>query len=89
MFTFSVSYGATGVWVGTRFVASVEAGAPPKHKEMVLKASHDDVIRTTIYTGRPMSVYKSTYIADWYVHRCAAVNSNCSMETGKRDDAKS
>jgi NAD(P)H-dependent flavin oxidoreductase YrpB (nitropropane dioxygenase family) len=26
------SYGASGVWVGTRFVASEEAGAPPKHK---------------------------------------------------------
>jgi NAD(P)H-dependent flavin oxidoreductase YrpB (nitropropane dioxygenase family) len=29
----ALSYGATGVWVGTRFVASVEAGAPKKHKE--------------------------------------------------------
>jgi len=65
----SLAYGATGVWVGTRFVASVEAGAPPKHKEMVVKASHDDVIRTTIYTGRPMSVYKSAYIADWETKR--------------------
>jgi NAD(P)H-dependent flavin oxidoreductase YrpB (nitropropane dioxygenase family) len=29
----SLSYGASGVWVGTRFVASVEAAAPKKHKE--------------------------------------------------------
>lgn len=26
-------YGASGVWVGTRFVASVEAGAPKAHKQ--------------------------------------------------------
>lgn len=33
--------GAVGVWVGTRFVASVEAGAPKAHKEayVVLLAS--------------------------------------------------
>ena len=29
----SLALGADGVWVGTRFVASVEGGAPPKHKE--------------------------------------------------------
>ncbi|KAH0830381.1 2-nitropropane dioxygenase [Lanmaoa asiatica] len=30
----ALSYGADGVWVGTRFVASEEAGAPRKHKEL-------------------------------------------------------
>lgn len=29
----ALSYGAEGVWVGTRFVASVEAGAPKAHKQ--------------------------------------------------------
>ena len=29
----ALSYGAQAVWVGTRFVASVEAAAPKKHKE--------------------------------------------------------
>ncbi|KAL0061092.1 hypothetical protein AAF712_012086 [Marasmius tenuissimus] len=65
----SLSYGAAGVWVGTRFVASVEAGAPKKHKEMVVSAGHDDTIRTTIYTGRPMSVRKTPYIAEWETTR--------------------
>ncbi|KAL0578423.1 hypothetical protein V5O48_003573 [Marasmius crinis-equi] len=61
----SLSYGAAGVWVGTRFVASEEAGAPKKHKEMVVTAGLDDTIRTTIYTGRPMSVRKTPYIVEW------------------------
>ena len=30
----NLMYGAQAVWVGTRFVASVEAGAPKKHKEL-------------------------------------------------------
>ncbi|THV07874.1 2-nitropropane dioxygenase [Dendrothele bispora CBS 962.96] len=65
----SLAYGASGVWVGTRFVASVEAGAPKKHKEQVISAGFDDTIRTTIYTGRPMSVRKTPYIVNWETDR--------------------
>lgn len=65
----SLSYGAAGVWVGTRFVASVEAGAPPKHKEMIVTAGYDDLTKTLIYSGRPMSVRKTPYVEDWYVFR--------------------
>lgn len=36
----ALAYGAQGVWVGTRFVASVEAGAPKAHKDAVLSAGH-------------------------------------------------
>jgi NAD(P)H-dependent flavin oxidoreductase YrpB (nitropropane dioxygenase family) len=61
-------YGASGVWVGTRFVASEEAGAPPKHKELVLSAGYDDIVRTLIYSGRPMSVRKTPYVASWYAY---------------------
>jgi len=65
----SLSYGAAGVWVGTRFVASEEAGAPKKHKDLVLSAGYDDVVRTLIYSGRPMSVRKTQYVADWETNR--------------------
>ncbi|KIJ60633.1 hypothetical protein HYDPIDRAFT_116931 [Hydnomerulius pinastri MD-312] len=61
----ALSYGAAGVWVGTRFVASEEAGAPPRHKELVISAGYDDTARTLIYSGRPMSVRKTPYVAEW------------------------
>ena len=61
----ALSYGAAGVWVGTRFVASEEAGTPPKHKELVVTACYDDTVRTLIYSGRPMSVRKTPYVAAW------------------------
>lgn len=61
-------YGAAGVWVGTRFVASVEAGAPPTHKELVLSAGYDDTVRTLLYSGRPMSVRKTPYVVEWFVY---------------------
>ncbi|THH32957.1 hypothetical protein EUX98_g1188 [Antrodiella citrinella] len=65
----SLSYGAAGVWVGTRFVASEEAGAPPIHKQLVVSAGYDDTARTLIYSGRPMSVRKTPYVASWEDHR--------------------
>lgn len=51
--------------VGTRFVASVEAGATKLHKEMVVSAGFDDSITTVIYTGRPLRLRKTPYIVDW------------------------
>jgi NAD(P)H-dependent flavin oxidoreductase YrpB (nitropropane dioxygenase family) len=63
----NLMWGAQGVWVGTRFVASKEAGAPPAHKQAVLTAGYEDVIRTIIYTGRPLRVRRTPYIEDWCV----------------------
>jgi len=61
--------GADAVWVGTRFVASKEAGAPKYHKDAILKAGYHDTIRTTVFTGRPMRVWKSPYVTDWEENR--------------------
>jgi NAD(P)H-dependent flavin oxidoreductase YrpB (nitropropane dioxygenase family) len=38
----SLAFGATGVWVGTRFVCAEEAGASPVHQEAVMTAGFDD-----------------------------------------------
>ncbi|EMD34624.1 hypothetical protein CERSUDRAFT_86032 [Gelatoporia subvermispora B] len=65
----ALSYGASGVWVGTRFLASIESGAPAKHKQMVLSAGYDDTIRTLIYSGRPLHVRKTPYVVDWETNR--------------------
>lgn len=48
-------------------MASEEAGAPKKHKEMLVSAGYDDIVRTIIYSGRPMSVRKTPYIQEWCV----------------------
>jgi len=65
----NLAWGAQGVWVGTRFVASVEAGAPKMHKELVVSAGFEDVARTVIFTGRPMRVRKTPYVAEWEENR--------------------
>ena len=61
----NLMWGAQAVWVGTRFVACVEASAPKIHKELIVTAGHDDTTTTLIYTGRPLRVRKTPYIMDW------------------------
>ncbi|WVO17968.1 hypothetical protein L204_105666 [Cryptococcus depauperatus] len=61
----ALMYGAQAVWVGTRFVASVEASAPKKHKELILSADHGDSDTTLIYTGRPLRVRQTDYVKSW------------------------
>lgn len=46
----ALMYGASAVWVGTRFVLSEEAGAPKAHQEAVRTAGFDDNVRTIIFT---------------------------------------
>eukprot|EP01094_Clydonella_sp_ATCC50884_P019545 TRINITY_DN3848_c0_g1_i1.p2 TRINITY_DN3848_c0_g1~~TRINITY_DN3848_c0_g1_i1.p2 ORF type:complete len:368 (+),score=150.89 TRINITY_DN3848_c0_g1_i1:28-1104(+) len=65
----SLCFGASAVWVGTRFICATEAGAPPRHQEAVLKAGFTDTVRTIIFTGRPMRVLKTDYIMNWENHR--------------------
>ena len=65
--------GASGVWVGTRFVLSKEAGAPKAHKEAVRTSGFDDNIRTIIFTGRPLRVRANEYIRNWEDNRQAEI----------------
>jgi NAD(P)H-dependent flavin oxidoreductase YrpB (nitropropane dioxygenase family) len=57
--------GAQGVWVGTRFVASVEAGCSQMHKDEVISATFTDNVRTLVVSGRPMRVKANEYIRAW------------------------
>ncbi len=57
--------GAVGVWVGTRFVASEEAGCSRRHKEAVVEAGWGDTVRTLVVSGRPLRVRRNGYIEEW------------------------
>lgn len=61
----AISYGAAGVWVGTRFIASEESGAPRRHQETVLKAGVTDTTKTLIYSGRPLRTYVTDYVREF------------------------
>lgn len=61
----SLMQGAQGVWVGTRFVASLEAGCSNQHKEGVVSAGLQDTLRTLVVSGRPLRVKINSYIKGW------------------------
>jgi len=67
--------GASGVWIGTRFVLSEEAGASKAHQEAVRTSGFDDNIRTIIFTGRPLRVRNNPYISNWEENRAAEIKS--------------
>ena len=57
--------GCTGLWVGTRFVASTEATTSKPHKQHVVKATASDPVTTLIYTGRPCRMYETPLVKDY------------------------
>ncbi|KAL8693904.1 MAG: hypothetical protein Q9218_001369 [Villophora microphyllina] len=57
--------GAVGVWVGTRFVASEEAGCSLMHKKAVIESQWGDTVRTLAVTGRPLRVKKNDWVESW------------------------
>ncbi|KAH8103929.1 2-nitropropane dioxygenase [Cristinia sonorae] len=65
----NLAWGAEAVWVGTRFVASVESGAPKMHKELLVSAGFEDMIRTVVLTGRPARLRRTPYYDDWELNR--------------------
>eukprot|EP00450_Noctiluca_scintillans_P039014 CAMPEP_0194478344 /NCGR_PEP_ID=MMETSP0253-20130528/1814_1 /TAXON_ID=2966 /ORGANISM="Noctiluca scintillans" /LENGTH=363 /DNA_ID=CAMNT_0039317425 /DNA_START=54 /DNA_END=1145 /DNA_ORIENTATION=- len=65
----ALSLGADAVWVGTRFVASEEGGAPKAHKVAVKAAGVHDTHRSLIYTGRPLRIIRNDYSQNWEEHR--------------------
>jgi NAD(P)H-dependent flavin oxidoreductase YrpB (nitropropane dioxygenase family) len=61
----SLMQGAVGVWVGTRFVASTEAGCSEEHKKAVVSAGFDDTLRTLTVSGRPLRVKMNEWVRGW------------------------
>jgi len=75
----ALSAGCSGVWVGTRFIASDEAGAGPMHKKRVVESGYSDTMRSTIYTGRPMRIFKTPYTEEFEDKRSAEIAEMGSM----------
>lgn len=61
----ALALGATGVWMGTRFIASLEAHAGELYRQTIVESSDEDTIRTRCYSGKPMRVRKNPYVDDW------------------------
>mmetsp|Transcript_2409 Transcript_2409/g.5583 ORF Transcript_2409/g.5583 Transcript_2409/m.5583 type:complete len:385 (+) Transcript_2409:48-1202(+) len=60
-----MALGASGVWMGTRFLATPEANATEGVKSDILANGSGDTRRIEIYSGRPMRVIKNPLNEYW------------------------
>jgi enoyl-[acyl-carrier protein] reductase II len=61
----SLSLGAAGIWVGTRFIASPEARAVPGYKDRILTGADDGTVITRAYTGKTCRVLRTEYAREF------------------------
>lgn len=57
-----MALGASGVSVGTRFIASREAQVDASYKEAIVKSTPEDIVMTTRVSGTPAAVINTPYV---------------------------
>jgi nitronate monooxygenase len=56
----ALTLGAAGVWVGTRFVASEEAGLHPLYKQLICEAVETDTVHSSLFdVGWPQAPHRT------------------------------
>jgi nitronate monooxygenase len=58
----ALTLGAAAVSVGTRFIASTEAGVEQAYKDAVVQSSPEDIVLTTRISGTPAAVINTPYV---------------------------
>ncbi|MBI5117777.1 nitronate monooxygenase [Candidatus Poribacteria bacterium] len=61
----ALAFGAIGVWIGTRFVASKEAFAHMNYKNKIVEIDDEATVRSRCFTGKPCRVIKNATTAAW------------------------
>lgn len=61
----ALAFGAQGVWMGTRFIASHEARASESYKKRITEVGSADTLVTRCYSGKPMRVIRNHYVEEW------------------------
>ncbi|MBL7913744.1 MAG: nitronate monooxygenase [Bacteroidia bacterium] len=56
-----LAIGAAGVSIGTRFIASVEAGVSDAYKEAVVNSDMEDIVMTERLSGTPCTIIDTPY----------------------------
>ncbi|WP_028776957.1 NAD(P)H-dependent flavin oxidoreductase [Shimazuella kribbensis] len=61
----ALALGASGVQMGTKFLTTIESGAHPAYKQALIKAKTEDVVLTTVFSGRPARGIKNRFMEHW------------------------
>ncbi len=61
----ALAMGCVGVWVGTRFLATDEGGAPDVIKQHIVQATDEDTRVSTMFTGKTLRAIYSRFHDAW------------------------
>jgi enoyl-[acyl-carrier protein] reductase II len=61
----ALALGADGVWLGTRFIATVEARAVAGYKDALVRGAEDGTVISRAYSGKTMRVMRNSYTSSW------------------------
>jgi len=65
----AIALGASGVWMGTRFLATVEAAVHPLYKQKVLQATENDTFYSSLFdigwSNAPHRVLRNSTVTQW------------------------
>ncbi len=61
----ALAFGCVGVWVGTRFIASVEAHAANSYKKKILESSEADTVISRCWTGKTLRAIRNETTDEW------------------------
>jgi len=61
----ALAFGAQGVWMGTRFIASHEARAHELYKKRITEIDAGETRITRSYSGKPMRVIRNAWTDEW------------------------
>ncbi len=65
----SLAMGASGVWVGTAFIATEEAGEEDFQKQNIIDAVDESTVITRLYTGKTARSIRNKLIDTWDVSK--------------------
>ncbi|WP_068809151.1 NAD(P)H-dependent flavin oxidoreductase [Thauera phenolivorans] len=82
--------GADFAYMGTRFIATAEAEAPPAYKQMLVDTAADDIVYSSLFSGVPGNYLKPSVAAAGYDpdKLPAADKSKMDFGSGSGGDAK-
>jgi enoyl-[acyl-carrier protein] reductase II len=61
----ALALGASGVWMGTRFVASVEALAHGNYKNKIVEIDEEGTVITCCHSGKPCRLIRNRFTDSW------------------------
>ena len=64
----SLTLGAEGVWIGTRFIATPEAWGTPGYKQRLIEMAEDDTVVSKAFSGKTCRVVRNTYTQHFEEH---------------------